>query len=304
MTEQVISTSTEHRWYSRPVLFVTDLNRALHFYGQLGFEKNWHSEGGAGTVCQVSRSDCEIILCQDAARRDKARLFIELTAEGLRDFRRELSERSVPNKATGGVTTVPRSTIRTVTSCCFRYQTDRDGHQSSPVSLYCGADCRCRGTGRRPVNRERDPYDLDRFVEAQAQNYDEALAELRAGQKRSHWSWYVLPQIQGLGSSPMSVRYAISGIAEARAYVNHPLLGARLRETVAAINAHHGVSAADILGAVDAQKFHSCMTLFAQVCPEGSLFHEALVRHFSGASDRNTMNILARQAQGGPPLHR
>jgi len=90
----------EHRWYSRPVLFVGDLNRALHFYtGQLGFEKKWHSDDGAGTVCQVNRSDCEIILCEDAARRDKARLFVELTAEGLRDFRRELSERSVPNKA-------------------------------------------------------------------------------------------------------------------------------------------------------------------------------------------------------------
>jgi catechol 2,3-dioxygenase-like lactoylglutathione lyase family enzyme len=90
-----------HRWYSRPVLFVADLNRALHFYiDQLGFRKDWHADDGAGTVCQVSRSDCEIILCQDNARRDKTRLFIELTAEGLRDFRRELADRSVPNKAT------------------------------------------------------------------------------------------------------------------------------------------------------------------------------------------------------------
>jgi catechol 2,3-dioxygenase-like lactoylglutathione lyase family enzyme len=80
---------------------VVDLNRSLRFYvDQLGFEKNWHEGDGAGTVCQVSRSDCEIILCQDPARSDKARLFIELTADGLRDFRRELAERSVTSKAT------------------------------------------------------------------------------------------------------------------------------------------------------------------------------------------------------------
>lgn len=90
-----------HRWYSRPVLFVSDLQRALHFYlDRIGFRKDWHTEDGKGTICQVSRSDCEIILCEDAVRRDKTRLFIELTADGLRDFRRELAERSVPHKAT------------------------------------------------------------------------------------------------------------------------------------------------------------------------------------------------------------
>jgi uncharacterized protein (DUF1810 family) len=154
------------------------------------------------------------------------------------------------------------------------------------------------------MNHEQDPYDLDRFVEAQAQNYEEALAELRAGEKRTHWSWYVLPQIKGLGSSPMSERYAISGLAEAKAYISHPVLGARLRESVAAINAHKSLSAADILGAIDAQKLHSCATLFAQVSAEGSPFHEALARHFSGAPDHNTMNILARQAKGEPPTPR
>jgi len=90
---------TAHRWYARPVLFVADVNRALGFYvDMLGFEKAWHSDHGAGTVCQVNRSDCEIILCQDAARIDKARLFVELTADGLAGFRRELAERSVPSK--------------------------------------------------------------------------------------------------------------------------------------------------------------------------------------------------------------
>jgi len=94
MTEHVGTSTHDHRWYSRPVLFVADLNRALRFYlVQLGFEKNWH----AG---DVSRSDCEIILCQDPMRRDKARLFIELTADGLKAFQHELAERSVPTTAT------------------------------------------------------------------------------------------------------------------------------------------------------------------------------------------------------------
>jgi hypothetical protein len=101
MAEQDSSTTRAHRWYARPVLFVADLERCLPFYlDQLGFVKNWHAGDGTGTVCQVSRSDCEIILCQDSGRHDKARLFIELTAEGLADFQRELAERSVPTTAT------------------------------------------------------------------------------------------------------------------------------------------------------------------------------------------------------------
>ena len=99
--DQVVEGDPVHRWYSRPVLFVADLPRAVRFYlDGLGFKKDWHAEDGQGTVCQVSRSDCEIILCQDDQRRDKARLFIELTAAGLRDFRRELAERSVPYRST------------------------------------------------------------------------------------------------------------------------------------------------------------------------------------------------------------
>jgi len=145
-------------------------------------------------------------------------------------------------------------------------------------------------------SRQEDPHDLVRFVEAQAANYAQALAELRAGRKRSHWSWYVLPQIRGLGSSPMSVRYAISGLDEAKAYLDHPILGARLRECVAAMNAHPGSSAAAILGDIDAKKFHSCVTLFAQVSEQASLFHGALAKYFSGAGDQATLAILARQA--------
>ena len=101
MADPIEPSTPVHRWYSRPVLFVTDLQRTLTFYlDGLGFKKDWHADDGNGTVCQVSRSECEIILCQDANRRDKARLFIELTAEGLRDFQRELAERSIPHTTT------------------------------------------------------------------------------------------------------------------------------------------------------------------------------------------------------------
>ena len=99
MTEQAVGSQVVHRWYTRPVLFVADVNRALRFYiDMLGFEKSWHEGGGVGKVCQVNRGECEIILCEDATRRDKARLFIELTAEGLTELRRELVDRSVPSK--------------------------------------------------------------------------------------------------------------------------------------------------------------------------------------------------------------
>jgi len=101
VTEAAARTQTVHRWYARPVLFVTDVNRSAQFYiDMLGFEKAWHSREGKGLVCQVNHGECEIILCQDAERRDKGRIFVELTAEGLKDFRRELVERSVPTKET------------------------------------------------------------------------------------------------------------------------------------------------------------------------------------------------------------
>ncbi len=123
----------------------------------------------------------------------------------------------------------------------------------------------------------------------------QALAELRAGRKQSHWSWYVLPQIRGLGSSSMSVRYAISGLAEAKAYLEHPVLGRRLQETVAVLNAHRGLSAAQILGQVDAQKLHSCLTLFNSVLGASPQFRVALKKYFSAAEDPSTVSILARQ---------
>lgn len=99
MTEQTVQSEVVHRWYVRPVLFVADVNRALRFYiDMLGFEKAWHEGDGAGKVCQVNHGECEIILCEDATRRDKARLYIELTRDGLTELRREVIERSVTSK--------------------------------------------------------------------------------------------------------------------------------------------------------------------------------------------------------------
>jgi catechol 2,3-dioxygenase-like lactoylglutathione lyase family enzyme len=101
MTENTTTSQTIHRWYTRPVFFVSDVNRAAGFYVDvLRFEKVWHSDDGSGKVCQVNRGECEIILCENAARRDRGRLFIELTSEGLADLRREFTERSVPTKET------------------------------------------------------------------------------------------------------------------------------------------------------------------------------------------------------------
>ncbi len=138
-----------------------------------------------------------------------------------------------------------------------------------------------------------DPFELDRFVHAQAENYSDALAELQAGAKRTHWSWYVFPQVRGLGMSAMSVRYAISGLAEARAYLAHPILGARLAECVSIVNQRARTRLEVILGEIDARKYHSCITLFARASEAGSVFHQALAAHFAGQEDRATLARLA-----------
>ena len=149
------------------------------------------------------------------------------------------------------------------------------------------------------TTRADDPFDLDRFVVAQAGDYEQALAELRAGRKRSHWIWYILPQLQGLGHSQMSRRYAIESLAMARAYLAHPILGPRLETCVAALNALAGRSAVDVLGAVDAAKFRSCATLFAEAAGDGSVFAAALNKYFKGQPDRTTLLLLAAGAQSG-----
>jgi uncharacterized protein (DUF1810 family) len=134
-----------------------------------------------------------------------------------------------------------------------------------------------------------DPYDLQRFLDAQEYSYDSALSELRAGRKRSHWMWYVLPQLRGLGHSEMAWRYGLSGRPEAEAYLSHPQLGPRLIECVEAALTHKATSPVAIFGDIDARKFHSCVTLFAAVSPAGSCFHEALGQWFAGERDGNAL---------------
>ncbi|MBA8793576.1 uncharacterized protein (DUF1810 family) [Friedmanniella endophytica] len=137
-----------------------------------------------------------------------------------------------------------------------------------------------------------DPYRLDRFVEAQRTSYDQALSELRRGRKTSHWMWFVFPQLAGLGSSPMAQRYAISGPDEARAYLEHPVLGERLVTCTEAVLGHRDRTAEEILGGIDALKLRSSVTLFGRVAPERTVFAEVLEEFYAGAQDEATLRLL------------
>jgi uncharacterized protein (DUF1810 family) len=144
-----------------------------------------------------------------------------------------------------------------------------------------------------------DRYDLRRFVEAQAGVYEQACAELRAGRKRSHWMWFVFPQIRGLGSSEMAMKFAISSLEEARAYLEHAVLGQRLRECAGIVVGVQGRTVEEIFGYPDDLKFHSSMTLFARAAAlfakaeeDGSVFHEALKKCFGGKTDRRTLELI------------
>ena len=139
---------------------------------------------------------------------------------------------------------------------------------------------------------DEDPFDLARFVTAQATDYPRALAELREGRKQTHWIWYVLPQLRGLGSSTMANRYGIGSAQEAQAYLAHPVLGPRLRETVTALTALDGLSAVQVLGPIDAAKLRSCLTLFLAVDKPGGLFSEALDKYFAGIPDERSVALL------------
>jgi uncharacterized protein (DUF1810 family) len=135
-------------------------------------------------------------------------------------------------------------------------------------------------------------YDLQRFVDAQRDVYATALAELRAGHKRTHWMWFIFPQIAGLGHSEMARRYAISSGDEAAAYLAHPVLGPRLRESASAVAMHDDASVDEIFGSPDNMKFHSSMTLFADVAPDEAIFQACLDRFFDGMPDSATMERL------------
>ena len=137
-----------------------------------------------------------------------------------------------------------------------------------------------------------DPFNLQRFVEAQHSVYDEVCLELRQGYKTSHWMWFIFPQIQGLGSSFMALKFAISGKAEAEAYLEHPILGARLRECTRLVNLIEGRSIDAVFGGIDSMKFRSSMTLFAHAAADNQIFKDALQKYFGGEFDRLTLERL------------
>lgn len=137
-----------------------------------------------------------------------------------------------------------------------------------------------------------DPFDLQRFIDAQDPVFEQVRAELRAGRKRSHWIWFVFPQLAGLGSSALAQRFAISSLQEAAAYLRHPVLAARLTECTQLVLAAEAASAEDIFGPVDAMKFRSSMTLFSYAAPDNPLFREALQRYFGGQPDPLTLERL------------
>lgn len=139
-----------------------------------------------------------------------------------------------------------------------------------------------------------DPYKLQRFLTAQEGVYEDAVSELRAGYKRSHWMWFIFPQIEGLGRSEMARRFAIASLDEARAYLSHPILGARLRECSRLVAELEGKSVEAIFGDPDNMKFHSSMTLFAQAADDKGIFLDCLRKYFDSKPDALTLERLGR----------
>lgn len=144
-----------------------------------------------------------------------------------------------------------------------------------------------------------DPYLLNRFARAQEDDYDQALAEIRSGRKHTHWMWYIFPQIDGLGFSSTAKWYAIKSLAEAEAYLNHPVLGPRLVECAEAALSVEGRSANAIFGSPDDMKLRSCATLFARVAPAESVFHRLIDKYFQGRPDEKTLQLLSGAPDAG-----
>jgi len=140
-----------------------------------------------------------------------------------------------------------------------------------------------------------DIYNLDRFLHAQERVYDTVLDELRAGRKSSHWMWFIFPQIAGLGHSTTAQQFAIASLDEAKAYLQHPLLGLRLRECTQLVLNVEGRTVEEIFGYPDNLKFRSCMTLFMSAATDYTLFKNALHKYFDGQPDQLTLDLLARQ---------
>jgi uncharacterized protein (DUF1810 family) len=144
------------------------------------------------------------------------------------------------------------------------------------------------------ASNRSEPYDLNRFISAQEGVYERALAELRSGLKRSHWMWYIFPQIEGLGHSPTTRQYSIKSLEEARQYLAHPVLGARLVECAEAVLAVQGQSASDIFGHPDDWKLQSSLTLFKLVAGPGSVFERVLDKYYQGKQDSRTLQIVGK----------
>jgi uncharacterized protein (DUF1810 family) len=144
-----------------------------------------------------------------------------------------------------------------------------------------------------------DPYDLRRFVQAQENDYEQALSELTRGRKRTHWMWYIFPQLDGLASSATAKRFSIKGVLEARAYLAHPVLGPRLLECAEAVASIEGRSAMEIFGYPDDLKLRSSATLFASVLPPGSVFDRLIAKYYAGVRDGRTLHLLGIEPEIG-----
>jgi uncharacterized protein (DUF1810 family) len=144
-----------------------------------------------------------------------------------------------------------------------------------------------------------DPHDLRRFVRAQEHDYEQALSEIRSGQKRTHWMWYIFPQLDGLAFSSTSKHYSIKSVEEARAYLGHPVLGPRLLECAEAVLRVEGRSAQEIFGSPDDLKLRSCATLFACVLPPGSVFDRLLEKYYPDGRDGKTLRLLGSARESG-----
>ena len=138
-----------------------------------------------------------------------------------------------------------------------------------------------------------DINSLDRFLEAQERMYPVALKEIQNGEKESHWMWYIFPQLRGLGKSRMAYAYGINGLEEAKAYLAHPVLSARLIEITVALLQHQDIIIEDLIGDLDVKKLHSCMTLFSLICDGHSVFHQVLDCFYDGEMDKKTISMIS-----------
>ncbi len=179
-----------------------------------------------------------------------------------------------------------------LTGSCACSQREHDLHTKRDI-LNFGKSGGARNHITSQTYHMPEEYNLHRFLTAQAPTYHTVLAELQAGRKSSHWIWFIFPQIAGLGHSAMTQQFALSTLDEAKAYLQHPVLGERLRECTQLVLNIEGRSADEIFPYPDNLKFRSCMTLFMTAAPDNTLFKAALAKYFDGRPDQRTLDILA-----------